>query len=296
MHDLISEFLDSLKSERNLSKNTIESYCSDLTQFCNFLADSDIDSVQDVSYDDIRKYCNSIAHLTSATVQRKLSSLKQFYKFLVLENIIKSDPTKNILRPKSRRELPKIITVDNVKSLFDAIDALPDLEAYRTRLIFMLLYGCGLRVSELITLKPNFVEGNFIRIYGKGSKERITPISPKIITCFLEYVSINKLKNTQWLFPSPNNPSKHISRQRVFQIIKKVAVDAGLQYDALSPHVLRHAFATHILTNGGDLLSVKNMLGHKSISTTEIYTHVTQSKLKEIVQKSHPLAKIKIHK
>lgn len=295
MEEYIAAFLDSLQSERNLSKNTIESYRLDLEQFCNFVyenSENEVSSVQDVTYEDINKYCNSIAHLSTATVQRKLSSLKQFYKFLVLEERIKSDPTKNILRPKMRRTLPRVIAVDDIRNLCTAIDALPDHERIRTRLIFMLLYGCGLRVSELITLKQNSIEGNFIRIYGKGAKERITPIAPKIVACFREYA--REMHNGQWLFPSSAAPIKHISRQRIFQIIKKVAVAADLPYESLSPHVLRHAFATHILNNGGDLLSVKNMLGHKSISTTEIYTHVTQTKLKEIVQQCHPLAKMKI--
>lgn len=290
MDDYVEAFLDSLQSERNLSKNTIEAYRSDLAQFCGFLAANDVSCVQNATYEDISKYCDDISSLSTATMQRKLSALKQLYDFLILENVIQTNPMKNISRPKMRRSLPKVIQTDDVRKILDAIEIMPDKDRQRTRLIFLLLYGCGLRVSELITLKPNSIEGDFIRIYGKGAKERTAPISPKIADSVRKYCRGDE----RWLFPSANNPAKHISRQRVFQIIKKVAVDAGLQYEALSPHVLRHAFATHILNSGGDLLSVKNMLGHKSISTTEIYTHVSHAKLKEIVQEKHPLAKKRV--
>lgn len=288
MSKYISLFLDSLISERNLSKNTADSYKSDLVGFDEFLGERDICSA---TYDDVTSYYDSVSDMTPATVQRKFSAMKQFFKFLMLEGVIESNPMKNVFRPKSRRTLPKTVQQDEIYKILGVINSLPQDEAMRTRLILLLLYGCGLRVSELINLKCNALEGDFLRVYGKGAKERMVPVSQSVADSFREYVQLRDLR--EWIFPSNNNPGGHITRQRVFQILRKVTELAGVP--DVSPHVFRHAFATHLLNNGADLLSVKNMLGHKNIATTEIYTHVTQHKLKQIVQEKHPLNKIKLN-
>lgn len=289
----ISAFLASLKSERNLAQNTVCAYDVDLRQFESFLHETVGIDVQDALEENVLEFCKHLAHLSSTSLQRKMSALKQFYKFLLIDGMITDDPTKNIVRPKRCRNLPKTLSKSDVCVLFEAIDDLPVYEAKRARLMLLLLYGCGLRVSEMVSLRVNAIDGNFIRVYGKGAKERIAPISSTIVKRYFEYLAILGDKKSSWLFPSAGDTKKHITRQRVFQILKSISASAGLDISKISPHVLRHAFATHILDNGCDLLSVKHMLGHKHISTTEIYTHVSKSKLKDIVEEKHPLGNFK---
>ena len=163
-------------------------------------------------------------------------------------------------------------------------------EKVRTDLLLYLMYGSGLRVSEVISLRKNsFTNSKFLKIFGKGSKERIVPITQKTLELADEWLML--CPKSVWLFPSLKDNSKHITRQRVFQILKQIAAVSEIDPTKISPHVLRHAFATHILDNGADLMSVKKMLGHKDIATTEIYTHVTKSKLKKVVEEYHPLQK-----
>lgn len=286
VHRYIELFVEYLKSERNASINTVQSYISDLCDFSTF-----VDLNDDVTEENIRTYLLELdkKQLKISSIKRKISAIKQFFKFLHREEIIDEDPTKFVHQPKSRRPLPKIVDKNIIERLRNATLSLEGPEDLRADLILLLLYGSGLRVSELISLKRNsFIEEKFIRVFGKGSKERIVPISPAVMPLAADWIALCKL--SIWLFPS-NNPEKHITRQRVFQILKKLASLSGVDLEKISPHVLRHAFATHILDNGADLLSVKKMLGHQDISTTEIYTHVTSKRLREIVEKCHPLAK-----
>ena len=278
-------FLEYLKSERNVSKNTVQSYFLDLQDFLNHIGvDSEFTEERIVSYLEILKNKN----FQISTVKRKISALKQFFRFLVVEELIEKNPMTFIRQPKSCRTLPKILNEDSVKKLREATSNLQLEEQIRADLILYLLYGSGLRVSELISLKMNsFVENKFIRIFGKGRKERIVPMAHQVIELLKQWSDIKPF--SIWLFPS-RNPEKHITRQRIFQLIKKIAVISGVDPEKVSPHVLRHAFATHILDHGADLLSVKKMLGHESISTTEIYTHVSKAKLKEVVNEYHPLS------
>ena len=285
-HRYIELFIEYLKSERNVSENTFQSYVADLIDFSTYL-----DLNNEISEENINSYLAELdeKQLKISSVKRKLSALKQFFKFLYQEELIHRDPTQFIHQPKSRRPLPKIISEEVISKLQNAVTSLPYPEDLRAELILLILYGSGLRVSELIALKRNsIVENKFIRVFGKGSKERIVPISSRIISLLPDWF-VN-CKNSVWLFPSVNS-EKHITRQRVFQILKHIASISGVDTTKISPHVLRHAFATHILDNGADLLSVKKMLGHQDISTTEIYTHVTSKKLHEVVNKFHPLAK-----
>ncbi len=289
MHKYIELFLEYLKSEHNASTNTIQSYLSDLQDFAKYTS---LD--KPITAENINEYIKNLSEreFQISSIKRKMSGLKQFFKFLYAEEIITENPMSFISQPKSRRALPKIISEDEVDLLRSATKFLPTYEEQiRMDLILYILYGSGLRVSELISLKKNsFIEDKFVRIIGKGRKERIVPISSKIRELLKEWKQFNT--ESQWIFPS-SNPEKHITRQRIFQLIKQTAQLAGIDIAKISPHVLRHAFATHILDHGADLLSVKKMLGHQDISTTEIYTHISRAKLKQVVNKFHPLRKLK---
>ena len=284
MHSYLELFLEYLKSERNASPNTVQSYSSDLQ---DFFAHVDVNS--EVAEEKITGYLEILKNknFRETTMKRKISALKQFFRFLSAEGLVGENPMIFIRQPKYRRALPKIISEDSVKKLRDATTGFSAEEQIRSDLILYLLYGSGLRVSELISLKMNsFAENKFIRIFGKGRKERIVPITHQVVELLEQWKDIKP--TSVWLFPS-KNPEKHITRQRIFQLIKKIASLSGVDPTKVSPHVLRHAFATHVLDHGADLLSVKKMLGHESISTTEIYTHVSRAKLKKVVNEFHPL-------
>lgn len=283
----IELFTDYLRSEKNSSENTVQSYLLDLQDFFGYLAanftESKISEAHIIGYLTLLKE----KEFRTSTVKRKMSALRQFFKFLVAENLIENDPMTFIRQPKYRRALPKILDEDMVEKLRNSTELLPEHEKIRCDLILYLLYGSGLRVSELISLKTNsFIENKFVRIVGKGGRERIVPIAHQVTQILSNWLDIKP--ESVWVFPSVNL-EKHITRQRVFQIIKQCASLSGIDIAKVSPHVLRHAFATHILDHGANLLSVKKMLGHQDISTTEIYTHVSRSRLKEVVNKCHPL-------
>ena len=285
MHRYLELFLEFLKSERNVAKNTVQSYFSDLQDFLVHVGiDNEVTEEKIIDYLEVLKNKD----FQVSTIKRKISALKQFFRFLVAEDLIEKNPMTFIRQPKSCRALPKILSEDSVKKLREATLGLPLEEQIRADLILYLLYGSGLRVSELISLKMNsFVENKFIRIFGKGRKERIVPITHQVVELLKQWNEVKPF--SAWLFPS-KNPEKHITRQRIFQLIKQIATISGIDPSKVSPHVLRHAFATHVLDHGADLLSVKKMLGHESISTTEIYTHVSRAKLKEVVNEYHPLS------
>jgi integrase/recombinase XerD len=283
-NNFIELFMEHLKSERNSSKNTIVSYRLDLSDFLKCF-----DVKSDFSHDDIKAYLSKLneKQLKASSIRRKLSALKQFFKFLNAEELIPINPAEFIYQPRHKRPLPKIISEESVEKIFDSANLFDYPDNIRASLILYLLYGSGLRVSELIAIKRNaIVDSKFIRILGKGSKERIVPISSMVITVMNQWMP--NCKNSIWIFPSTDS-KKHITRQRVFQILKSIATFSGIDQSKISPHVLRHAFATHILDNGADLLSVKKILGHKEIATTEIYTHVTKKKLKDVMLRAHPL-------
>ncbi len=286
MHNLIELFVEHLKSERNSSPNTVSSYVRDLEEFSLF---TNLD--KETTQDDIKAFLLELNKqgLKTSSIKRKLCALRQFFKFLYQEKLIRTNPMRFIRQPKSERPLPKIVDEDIIEKLKNAVDFLPEeKEQIRADLILYLLYGSGLRVSELISLKySDFVDNKFVRIFGKGSKERVVPIPHKLIEKLKLWKTV--CSPSVWIFPSTNS-KKHISRQRVFQILKQIAALCGVDTTKISPHVLRHAFATHILENGADLLSVKKMLGHQDIATTEIYTHVTRKHLKQVVENYHPLS------
>ncbi|MDR3180121.1 MAG: tyrosine recombinase [Holosporaceae bacterium] len=286
-------FVEYLKSEKNASANTVQSYVLDLEEFYRYLASQNI-SIVALEPQNIVAYMAKLdeKNLKTSSIRRKLSSLQQFFKFLCREELRPDNPMKFITQPKCKRPLPKIVDEETVLRLKNSTNQLKYEEKLRADLILYLLYGSGLRVSELITVKKNsIVESKFLRVLGKGNKERIVPIASAIVPLLGEWTAV--CPESVWMFPSPPDPAKHITRQRIFQILKEIAVLSGIDTRKISPHVLRHAFATHILDNGADLLSLKKMLGHKDITTTEIYTHVSRKKLKEIIEKFHPIARIK---
>ena len=289
LNNYIELFLEYLRSERNASKNTVQSYLLDLESFYNIVGH------EELTEQDIKNYLKTLDNeqLKTSTIKRKISTLKQFFAFLIREELVQNDPTLHIRQPTHKRPLPKIVSEENVVKMLEATNNFEYSEKIRADLLLYLMYGSGLRVSEVISLRKNsFTNSKFLKIFGKGSKERIVPIAQKTLDLADEWLML--CSKSIWLFPSLKDSGKHITRQRVFQILKKIAELSGIDPTKISPHVLRHAFATHILDNGADLMSVKKMLGHKDIATTEIYTHVTKSKLKKVVEEYHPIKKWRI--
>jgi len=275
----IELFCEYLLSECGLSTNTASSYRYDLAHFSDFLK-KDISSA---SENDILNYLSSL-DISEKSLNRKIATLKKFFHFLKTERIIDQVPTipKSIKIPKT---LPKFLSTDDIEKILDATDQLKTIfEQNRAKLIIFFLYGSGLRVSELINLKfshINFTNKTAI-IYGKGAKERIVPISDSAIQIIKE----SGYEKNHFLIRAENSTT-NISRQRVSQILSEIEVLSGIS--PITPHMLRHSFATHLLNNGANLFVIQKLLGHENISTTEIYTHVLTSDLKEILRKTHPL-------
>ncbi|MDR2412115.1 MAG: tyrosine-type recombinase/integrase [Holosporales bacterium] len=280
-----------LAVERNVTPNTRAAYHTDLINFIRFFLPSQVRSiVQIFTEENLRTYCASLAHSkkSTATICRKISTLKQYGAFLVREGQLAMDPTQLLEMPKKEKHLPRVVSEDDLRSLFSAVAFLKTKEQMRALLMLSLLYGSGLRVSELVGLQWGHIEssGTFLRILGKGRRERRVPLCSRSLQLLKEWRS---LSDTRWIFPS-SKKGTHLTRQRIFQILREIAHQAGLGFFCLSPHVLRHAFATHLLERGVDLISIKKMLGHRDVATTEIYTHVQPEHLTQTVLKHHPLA------
>lgn len=294
MQNYIENFKYYLKLERGVSENTIVNYLYDLEKFENYLGDHlTLTQVQD---HDIRGFIHFISDFLAPTTQaRILACINHFYSFLVLENVIESNPVTFIDLPKQTRKLPVVLSLEEIDDMLLMINK-KTLEGIRNDAIIETLYSCGLRVSEIINLKISelyFKEG-FIRVEGKGSKQRFVPISQIAIDKINYY--LNEIR-VQWKIKKEaedivflNRRGAQLTRAMVFTIIKQLAALAGIN-KTVSPHTLRHSFATHLLENGADLRSIQAMLGHESITTTEIYMHLDRQKLKEEIEKYHPLAK-----
>lgn len=295
MQVLFNDFCNYLNVERGLAENTVESYGRDLRQFSNYLQDIKIDSLKTVTKKDILSFLYYLQKngKATATISRNLASLKAFFKFLVQESLIEDNPTTNLESPKLKRKLPQVLTVPEVELLLDA----PDLNTpigVRDKAMLEVLYATGLRVSELIsiTIEDTNLETGFIRCFGKGSKERIVPLGKIAINNVYSYLhngrsKLVKSSNIDVLFV--NHHGKGLTRQGFWKIIKKYTKKAGIKKE-ITPHTLRHSFATHLLENGADLRFVQEMLGHADISTTQIYTHITKNRINEVYQKTHPRA------
>lgn len=288
---LIDRFLEMLAAERGVAKNTLSAYRSDLAAASELLGGKLV-TADAVMLDRLGAAWSALA---SSSVARKVSALRRFFAFLHEEGMRADNPSAALPKPMRARTLPKILERDEVDRIFAAIDARlarkqPSSKDYRLAALVELLYGSGLRASELVALPRSSVVADrpFIMLVGKGGKERLVPISDRArhaVALWHGFVP----SNSRFLFPSRTG---HISRIRLFQIIKDLAVEAGLDATKVSPHVLRHAFATHLLAGGANLRALQAMLGHADIATTQIYTHVDSSRLVELVNKRHPLAKM----
>ncbi|CAH0336512.1 Tyrosine recombinase XerD [Flavobacterium sp. CECT 9288] len=291
---IIKSYQSYLKIERGLSKNTVENYSFDLERLLLFLFQNEIVvSPLKITDETIQQFIYSVAKEVNPRSQaRIISGLKSFFKYLVFEDYRNDDPMELIETPKTGRKLPDTLTVEEIDRLIQAID-LSTNEGERNRAMLETLYGCGLRVSELVTLKISdlFFEEGFIKITGKGNKQRLVPISNVTQKYILLYkntvrthITIQKgFEDTLFL----NRRGKQLTRAMIFTIIKNLAVSIDLN-KTISPHTLRHSFATHLLENGADLRAIQLMLGHESITTTEIYVHLDRTFLTEVINSFHP--------
>ncbi|GAL00951.1 site-specific tyrosine recombinase XerD [Nonlabens ulvanivorans] len=292
----IKDFLTYSRLERSLADNTIKAYRRDLEKFTTWLTDHKISqSPIQITTNTIRDYIYELAKNVSARSQaRALSSLKAFFNYLILEDYRKDNPLELIESPKIGRKLPDTLSTSEIDTLINSIDRSTP-QGERNRAILETLYGCGLRVSELITLKISdlFFEEGFIKVTGKGDKQRFIPIGEftiNVINLYRDEIRCHipiKPQHTDTLFL--NRRGAGLTRAMIFHIIKELKIKAGIT-KKISPHTFRHSFATHLLENGADLRSIQMMLGHESITTTEIYMHVDRAHLTKIMEKHHPRA------
>lgn len=297
MSSPVDDFLDMMRAEIGASENTIAAYRFDLWQFI----DKCPLPFEKIASEEISAYIRFLSEQNYAprSIARKISTLKDFFKFLYSEKEISSNPTANIEAPKQEKPLPKFLTPTDVKTLIETAQSKNNIAFQRLAVMLELIYACGLRVSELVSLPENCI--NFdkrqILIRGKGNKERLIPIADNAAKIILDYFDMRQEfirdRKSVWLFPSKQSSSGHITRDAFFKNLKELAVLAGISPTKVSPHVLRHSFATHLLHNGADLRSVQKMLGHADISTTEIYTHIMNSELLDEVCAKHPLSRLK---
>ena len=279
----IDIFLEALSAEKGRSEKTLISYESDLR-----LADSVIPGgLMSASASDIQSYLSSLPDKPSS-IARKASALRGFYKFLMLEKIIRTNPTTNLELPKRSRTLPKFLSVEEIELLISSAGDIKN--SIRLRAMIELLYASGLRVSELCELPITGILGDKLLIHGKGAKERLVPMHEAAIHALNKWLDARGDIDSKYVFPS-GGKTGHITRDGFFKILKKCAVLAGIDPNRVSPHVLRHSFASHLLAGGANLRAIQTMLGHEDISTTQIYTHVLPEHLCETIENHHPLAK-----
>ena len=289
-----------LAAERGAAPLTLAAYKNDLLSLAGFLA-ADRATLEQADRASLHVYLSSpaTARLAPRTLARRISAMRQFYKFLLLEGVRQDDPTAELDTPRLGRPLPKILSESEIKAVIDAAQGWPGQEGIRLSCMVELLYATGLRISELVTLALAAARRHprFLVVSGKGGKERVVPLSEpgraalhRYLECREEFLS--GTRPSRWLFPSRGRAG-HLTRQRAGQLFKELAIKAGLDPDRLSPHVLRHAFASHLLDHGADLRSVQEMLGHADIATTQIYTHVETERLRKLVESAHPLARRK---
>lgn len=294
-------FLDMMAAEKGAADNTLAAYRHDINQFFAFTG---IESPEQISVKDISFYINKLGEKAFApkTQARKLSALREFCRFLFSEKILKDNPTANILTPKQEKPLPKFLTPQQIRQLVERAQNHKSLSGKRIGVMIQLMFATGLRVSELVALPENAINYNKhqLSVYGKGSKERLIPISQSAIEAILDYTNktrdnfIAKGKKSPWLFPSKTATDGHITRDAFFKELKKLAAECGFDTRLISPHTLRHSFATNLINHQADLRSVQKMLGHESVATTEIYTHITSQRLMDTVKQKHPLQRLKI--
>jgi integrase/recombinase XerD len=302
----IESFIEMIEAEKGASKNTIDSYSRDLNELYHFLNKRKI-AIEEAETKDIRSFFEHLANFSPSpsTIARKLSSIKQFYKFLLNDGITQKNPSLIIDAPKLGKKIPKYLNEVEVDILLQFVKNDKSPEGIRLNALLETLYASGMRVTELVSLKINNLQimlkgkqaslRNYLIIKGKGNKERIVPLNNSAIEALEEYLEVrdnftNDKFNT-WLFPSSSKEG-FLTRQRFHQLLKQLATDANLDKDKVSPHVLRHSFASHLLNGGANLKVVQELLGHSDISTTQIYTHILNQRLKDIVNEHHPLNEI----
>jgi integrase/recombinase XerD len=298
----VEAFLEMISAERGAAKNTLAAYSADLQQLCAYLKGINA-SVLDADETHLRRYLTHLneAGMKRASVARRLSSMRQFFKFLNAEGVRANDPSAGLEAPSKARPLPQDLSEDDVGALLGAAARKTGPDGARLSCLLEVLYASGLRVSELVGLPLDAVRlsDRHVLVKGKGGRERIAPLNAPAMKSIEHYLthrdrfvqkSSRARGSERWLFPSRGRQG-HLTRHRFAQLLKALAATAGLDPSKISPHTLRHAFATHLLSHGADLRSVQQMLGHADISTTQIYTHVQEERLKTLVFEKHPLAK-----
>lgn len=290
--DIIGKYRRYMKLERNYSENTLDAYMSDLQKLLDYVGSEGL-HVLDVKLDDLRNFVAALVDIgiSARSQSRILSGVRTFYTFLILDGYIEDDPTELLEWPKIGEHLPEVLSVEEVDRLEQACD-LSKWEGQRNRTIIEVLFSCGLRVSELINLRLSdlFLDEKFIRVMGKGKKERLVPISESAVK-ELQYWfmdrNLMKIKPSEEDFVFLNRRGGHLTRMMIFTIVRRLAEAAGIE-KTISPHTLRHSFATALLEGGANLRAIQDMLGHERISTTQIYTHIDMHTLREEILEHHP--------
>ena len=290
--DIIGKYRRYMKLERNYSENTLDAYMSDLQKLLDYVGSEGL-HVLDVKLDDLRNFVAALVDIgiSARSQSRILSGVRTFYTFLILDGYIEDDPTELLEWPKIGEHLPEVLSVEEVDRLEQACD-LSKWEGQRNRTIIEVLFSCGLRVSELINLRLSdlFLNEKFIRVMGKGKKERLVPISESAVK-ELQYWfmdrNLMKIKPGEEDFVFLNRRGGHLTRMMIFTIVRRLAEAAGIE-KTISPHTLRHSFATALLEGGANLRAIQDMLGHERISTTQIYTHIDMHTLREEILEHHP--------
>lgn len=309
--DMVESFLAMMAAERGASQNTLEAYRRDLRHYGDYVDGQGL-QLATVRPRDLSGYLKAIAAegLAPTSRARRLSSIRQLYRFLVAEGVVAEDPATGFAGPRRERPLPKVLSVAEVERLLDTAACRGQgttgrdrFRALRLKALLEVLYATGMRVSELVELPRSVLTGDdrVLTIKGKGGRERLVPLNNAARDALTTYLSIgtdgedglSPMLRTKYLFPS-RGAEGHLTRQRLAQELKELAQEAGLDPERVSPHVLRHAFASHLLDRGADLRAVQQLLGHADISTTQIYTHVLEERLRQLVREHHPLAKAKL--
>ncbi len=295
-HDELNSFRIFLKFEKNLADNSIKAYLQDISRLIQFFLDIENKNLSpyEVQMTDIQRFISYLYEIgvSERTQARMISGIKGFYKFLINTDTMAHNPTLLLEAPKFQRKLPEILSVEEIDKMINSID-LNKKHGQRNRAIIETLYSCGLRVSELVNLKISdlFFDDGFVRVTGKGNKQRLVPISNRAIneinTYLIDHRQLYPIKPQFTDIVFLNNRGEKLTRNMIFLIIKKTAAQAGIE-KKISPHTLRHSFATHLIDGGADLRSVQQMLGHESILTTEIYTHISKEHLRETLLLYHP--------
>lgn len=293
----IKEFVAYIKIEKGLAENSIFAYQNDVRKLAEFAQVKGIESPTGITFNHLKKFVQELYDLGlgARSQSRIISGVKQFFLFLMLEGEIKSDPSELLEMPKIGRKLPEVLSIEEIDQMIDEID-LSTKEGHRNKAILETLYSCGLRVSELVNLRFEdlFFDEGFIRVIGKGNKQRLVPVSPSVekeIGIYNDHIRRHmKIQPGNEKYVFLNRRGAKLTRVMIFTIIKNLAERIGLKKN-VSPHTFRHSFATHLLEGGANLRAIQEMLGHESITTTEIYTHLDQQFLKEAIESFHPRSK-----